>query len=127
MEISLTLYLHVPQKIKSIFFILRANLRELICVLIADTYPSLINEISEKGWNAALFITEKAGAENERIKILNFLVQSRLNVYHVSRSGKTILYNACVNRSSKLVKHLLKYYPDLLDIEKSMDPRQAAK
>lgn len=98
-----------------------------MCVLIADTYPSLINEISEKGWNAALFITEKAGAEKERIKILNFLVQRKLNVYHVSRSGKTILYNACVNRSSKLVKHLLKYYPDLLDIEKSMDPRQAAK
>lgn len=98
-----------------------------MCVLIADTYPSLINEISEKGWNAALFITEKAGAEKERIKILNILVQRRLNVYHVSRSGKTILYNACVNRSPRLVKHLLKHYPDLLDIEKSMDPRQAAK
>ena len=98
-----------------------------MCVLIAEKYPNLINEISEKGWNAALFITEKAGAEKERIKILNFLVQRKLNVYHVSRSGKTTLYNACVNRSSKLVKHLLKYYPDLLDIEKSMDPRQAAK
>lgn len=101
--------------------------RSDMCVLIADTYPGLINGISEKGWNAALFITEKAGAEKERIKILNFLVKRRLNVYHVSRSGKTILYNACVNRSPKLVKHLLKHYPDLLDIEKSMDPRQAAK
>ena len=98
-----------------------------MCVLIADTYPNLINEISEKGWNAALFITEKAGAEKERINILNFLVQRRLNVYHVSRSGKTILYNACVNRSPNLVRHLLKHYPDLLDIEKTMDPRQAAK
>lgn len=97
-----------------------------MCVKIADTFPNLISEITERGWNAALFITEKAGAENERIRILNFLVNRDLNVYHVTRSGKTILYNACVNRSVKLVKYLLDKYPALLDIEKSMDPRKAA-
>lgn len=97
-----------------------------MCVKIADTFPNLISEITERGWNAALFITEKAGAENERIKILNFLVKRDLNVYHVTRSGKTILYNACVNRSAKLVRYLLDKYPALLDIEKSMDPRRAA-
>lgn len=62
-----------------------------MCVKIADTFPDLINEITEKGWNAALFITEKAGAERERIKILHFLEKRELNVYHVTRSGKTIL------------------------------------
>nr|XP_034316015.1 ankyrin-2-like [Crassostrea gigas] len=98
-----------------------------MCVKIADTFPDLINEITEKGWNAALFITEKAGAERERIEILHFLEKRKLNVYHVSRSGKTILYNACANRSGKLVKHLLSRYPDLMNIEKSMDPRKASK
>lgn len=98
-----------------------------MCVKIADTFPNMISEITEKGWNAALFITEKAGAEEERIKILGFLKTRKLNVYHVSRSGKTILYNACVNRSPKLVKHLLKSYPELLNIEKAMDARKAAK
>lgn len=97
-----------------------------MCVKIADTFPNLISEITERGWNAALFITEKAGAENERIKILNFLVKRDLNVYHVTRSGKTILYNACVNRSAILVRYLLDKYPALLDIEKSMDSRKAA-
>lgn len=97
-----------------------------MCVKIADKFPGLINEITEKGWNAALFITEKAGAERERIKILSFLEKRNLNIYHVTRSGKTILYNACVNRSPMLVKYLLKHYPDLVNIEKSMDPRKAA-
>lgn len=97
-----------------------------MCVKIADTFPDLISEITERGWNAALFITEKAGAEKDRIMILNFLKIRGLNIYHVTRSGKTILYNACVNRSAKLVKYLLDNYPDLLNIEKSMDPRKAA-
>lgn len=98
-----------------------------MCVKIADKFPSMISEITERGWNAALFITEKAGAEKERIMILKFLEKRKLNVYHVSRSGKTILYNACVNRSAILVKYLLNHYPDLLKIEKSMSARKAAK
>lgn len=98
-----------------------------MCVAIADIYPQLINEITEKGWNAALFITEKSGAEKERIACLLHLEKRKLNVYHVSRSGKTILYNACVNRSTNLVKFLLKCYPDLLKIEKSMNARKAAR
>lgn len=98
-----------------------------MCVKIADTFPRMISGITERGWNAALFITEKAGAEKERIMILKFLEKRKLNVYHVSRSGKTILYNACVNRSAILVKYLLKHYPDLLKIEKTMDARKAAK
>lgn len=98
-----------------------------MCVKIANTFPDLISEITERGWNAALFSTEKAGAEKDRIMIFNFLEKRGLNIYHVTRSGKTILYNACVNRSAKLVKYLLNHYPDLLNIEKSMDPRKAAK
>lgn len=98
-----------------------------MCEKIVEAFPNMINEITEKGWNAALFITEKAGAEKERIKILGFLEKRKLNVYHVSRSGKTILYNACVNRSPRLVKYLLKNYPELLNIEKAMNPRKAAK
>lgn len=97
-----------------------------MCVEIAQTFPGLISEITEKGWNAALFNTEKAGAVKERIKILSFLEKCNLDIYHVARSGKTILYNACVNRSPILVKYLLKHYPDLVNIEKSMDPIRAA-
>lgn len=97
-----------------------------MCVKIADILPDLISEITERGWNAALFITEKAGAENDRITILKFLEKRGLNVYHVTRFGKTILYNACKNRSAKLVQYLLNNYPDLLNIGKFMDPRKAA-
>lgn len=98
-----------------------------MCGKIVEAFPNMISEITEKGWNAALFITEKAGAEKERIKILVLLEKRKLNVYHVSRSGKTILYNACVNRSPELVKYLLKNYPELLNIEKALNPRKAAK
>lgn len=98
-----------------------------MCVEIADKYPNLINKTTERGWNAALFITEKSGAEKDRVACLLYLQKRNLNVYHVTRSGKTILYNACVNRSTSMVKFLLKYYPDLLQIEKSMNPRKAAR
>ncbi|XP_062599298.1 kinase D-interacting substrate of 220 kDa B-like [Saccostrea cucullata] len=99
-----------------------------MCKLISVKCPSLVHEMTEKGWQSALFITERAGAENDRISILKYLVsEHNLDVYHVSRSGKTILYNACVNRSPKLVKYLLAKYPDLPDIEKSMNPFEAAK
>lgn len=99
-----------------------------MCVEIAKEFPLMIKAITEKGWNAALFITERAGAENEIIEILKMLrnAATPLNVYHVSRSGKTILFNACVNRSPKLVQYLLETYPGLPEIEKSMDPIEAA-
>lgn len=101
-----------------------------MCLKIVKEFPFMIHEITEKGWNAALFITERAGAENERIQILKTLTdtssESPLNAYHVSRSGKTILFNACVNRSPKLVQFLLENFPDLPEIEKSMDPIESA-
>lgn len=95
-----------------------------MCVQIAKTFPSLINQITERGWNAALFVAEKSGAEKERIKILKHLVRCKLDVYHVSRSGKTILFNACANQSIEMVKYLLDTYPDLLNIEKAMNPKE---
>ncbi|XP_062583279.1 serine/threonine-protein phosphatase 6 regulatory ankyrin repeat subunit B-like [Saccostrea cucullata] len=102
--------------------------RKEMCKMICENFPSLVQEMTEKGWQAALFITERAGAENDRINILEFLVSDyKLDVYHVSRSGKTILYNACVNMSPNLVEYLLENFPDLPDIEKSMNPFEAAK
>ncbi|XP_061179350.1 serine/threonine-protein phosphatase 6 regulatory ankyrin repeat subunit A-like [Saccostrea echinata] len=89
---------------------------------IAERYPDLVNKESKKGWNAALFLGELGGADEKRIKILEYLVAEHdLFVYHVSRAGKSILYNACANRSNRLCKYLLKNYPDLLTIERSMD------
>lgn len=38
-----------------------------------------------------------------------------------------MLYNACANRSGKLVKYSLSRYPDLLNIKKSIDPKKASK
>lgn len=96
-----------------------------MCVRIADTYPFLIEQITERGWNAALFIAERSGAEKERIKILKHLALRKLDVYHVSRSGKTILFNACANQSIEMVKYLLNTYPDLLNIEKALNPKEA--
>ena len=97
-----------------------------MCVRIVEEFPFMIQEITEKGWNAALFLTERAGAETERIKILKHLVDRKLNVFHVSRSGKTMLFNACANRSMQLVEYLLEHFPELPNIEKSMDPLEAA-
>nr|XP_022298472.1 uncharacterized protein LOC111107519 isoform X2 [Crassostrea virginica] len=88
----------------------------------------LCQETTEKGWNAALFITERSVDEDNRIKILELLVEDDLiDVFHVSRAGKTILYNACVNQSTKLVNYLLGHYPDLIGIERALDPKQATK
>nr|XP_022301710.1 serine/threonine-protein phosphatase 6 regulatory ankyrin repeat subunit C-like [Crassostrea virginica] len=88
----------------------------------------LCQETTEKGWNAALFITERSVDEDKRIKILELLVEDNLlDVYHVSRAGKTILYNACVNQSMELVTYLLDHYPDLIGIERALDPKQATK
>lgn len=97
-----------------------------MCVKIVEEFPFMIGEVTEKGWNAALFLTERAGAETERIKILKHLVDRKLNVFHVSRSGKTMLFNACANRSMQLVEYLLEHFPELPNIEKSMDPLEAA-
>lgn len=96
-----------------------------MCVRIANTYPFLIEQITERGWNAALFITERPGAGRERITILKHHARRKLDVYHVSRSGKTILFNACANQSIEMVKYLLNTYPDLLNIEKAMNPKEA--
>ncbi|XP_062619250.1 putative ankyrin repeat protein RF_0381 [Saccostrea cucullata] len=99
-----------------------------ICIYIADKYPDLVKQESKKGWNASLFIGEKGGADEDRIEILKNLVNNHnLFVYHVSRAGKTILYNACANRSYMLCEHLLENYPNLLTVERSMDPRNAAR
>lgn len=116
-----------PDKI-NILHIACRHARFDMCVEIAKEFPFMIKDITEKGWNAALFITERAGAENEIIEILKMLrnAATPLNVYHVSRSGKTILFNASVNRSPKLVQYLLETYPGLPEIEKSMDPIEAA-
>lgn len=38
-----------------------------------------------------------------------------------------MLYNACANRSGKLLKYSLSRYPDLLNIKKSIDPKKTSK
>ncbi|XP_055999263.1 alpha-latroinsectotoxin-Lt1a-like [Ostrea edulis] len=99
-----------------------------MCKYIAERYPELVTQESKKGWNPALFIGERGGADEERINILTHLVTKHdLFVYHVSRAGKSILFNACANRSYTLCEHLLKTYPGLLTIERSMDPKRGAK
>lgn len=90
-----------------------------------DILDELVLELTEKGWNAALFLTEKAGDEPRRIEILKLLDKHGLDVHHASRAGKTILYNACANQSTKLIKYLLQNYPDLLRLERSIDPQTA--
>ncbi|XP_055999265.1 alpha-latroinsectotoxin-Lt1a-like [Ostrea edulis] len=102
--------------------------RLAMCEYIAERYPELVAQESKKGWNPALFLGERGGADEERIKILTYLVTKHdLFVYHVSRAGKSILHNACSNRSYRLCEHLLKTYPGLMTIERSMDPKRAAR
>jgi ankyrin len=101
--------------------------RLAMCEYIAERYPELVTQESKKGWNPALFLGERGGADEDRIQILQRLVEKHdLFVYHVSRAGKSILYNACANRCYKLCEHLLKMYPALRTIERSMDPRKVA-
>lgn len=90
-----------------------------------DILHDLVLELTEKGWNAALFLTERAEDELKRIEILKLLDRHGLDVHHASRAGKTILYNACANQSTKLIKYLLQNYPDLLCLERSVDAQTA--
>lgn len=57
----------------------------------------MVEQITEKGWNTAFFITDKDDAEADRIKILKYILDHGLHVNHVSESGKTILVNARIN------------------------------
>lgn len=90
-----------------------------------DILDDLVLELTEKGWNAALFLTERAGDELKRIEILKLLDKHGLDVHHASRAGKTILYNACANQSTTLIEYLLQNYPDLLCLERSIDAQTA--
>lgn len=90
-----------------------------------DILQDLVLELTEKGWNAALFLTERAEDELKRIEILKLLDKHGLDVHHASRAGKTILNNACANQSTKLIEYLLQNYPDLLCLERSVDVQTA--
>ena len=91
-----------------------------MCVSIDKEFPSLVSEITEKGWNAGLFVTERGDAEEERVKILKFLVQRNLDLCHVSRSGKTIYYNAKKNGLSSIVKYVLLKCPEAENLKRSI-------
>lgn len=89
-------------------------------VKIAKVFPFMVKEITEKGWNAALFITDKADAEGERIKILKHLLDHGLDVYHVSKSGKTILVNAHKNNLKDIEQYLSEHFPKLIGTKRSI-------
>lgn len=90
------------------------------CVIISKEFPYMVHEITEKGWNAALFVAEKPDKEDERIKILTYLVSKKLNVCHESRSGKTILVNARNNNLNNIVKYLTENFEKLKSIKRSI-------
>ncbi|XP_052680917.1 serine/threonine-protein phosphatase 6 regulatory ankyrin repeat subunit A-like isoform X2 [Crassostrea angulata] len=87
-------------------------------VKIAKVYPFMVKEITEKGWNAAFFITNKADAEEERIKILKHLLLHGLDVYNVSKSGKTVLVNARKNNLKDIEHYLCEQFPKLIVLKK---------
>lgn len=89
-------------------------------VKIAKVFPLMVKEITEKGWNAALFITDKADAEEERIKILKHLIDHGLDVYNVSKSGKTVLVNARNNNLKDIEQYLSEHFPKLIGTKRSI-------
>lgn len=89
-------------------------------VKIAKGFPLMVNEVTEKGWNAALFITDKADAEEERIKILKHLLDHGLDVYHVSKTGKTVLVNARNNNLNDIEQYLSEQFPMLIGTQRSI-------
>lgn len=88
------------------------------CVIIAEEFPSMVQEITERGWNAALFVAEKSDKEDERMKILKYLVDQKLDVCNESRSGKTILDNARFNNLKKIEQYLTEKFPKLKSIKR---------
>lgn len=70
--------------------------------------------------NAALFITDKADAEGERIKILKHLLNHGLDVYNVSKSGKTVLVNARKNNLKDIEQYLSEQFPKLIGTKRSI-------
>lgn len=89
-------------------------------VKIAKVFPFMVKQITEKGWNAALFITDKADAEGERIKILKHLLNHGLDVYNVSKSGKTVLVNARKNNLKDIEQYLSEQFPKLIGTKRSI-------
>ncbi|XP_062567786.1 putative ankyrin repeat protein RF_0381 [Saccostrea cucullata] len=84
---------------------------------LAKEFPRLLNQKSNKSKNAVLFVMQRKDDEDKRIKILSYLVNRGLDVYHVPASGKSALYLACKNRAYSLCEHLLKNYPKFYDID----------
>lgn len=89
-------------------------------VKIIEAFPSMVEEITDKEWNAALFITDKADAEEERIKILKHLLNHNLDVHHVSKAGKTILVNARINNLNNIEQLLSQQFPNLISTPRSI-------
>ncbi|XP_061179352.1 ankyrin repeat and death domain-containing protein 1B-like [Saccostrea echinata] len=88
-----------------------------LCKYLANEFPKLLKETTKRSENAALFVMERKDDEDKRIKILTYLVNRGLDVYHVSASGKSALYLACRNRSLVHCEHLLKHYPKFYDMD----------
>lgn len=86
-----------------------------MCRHIINNFPDLINKCNFRGWNAAHYVVVDP-PQNDSIKILDLLLQFHINLEKVTDSGNTVLTMACCYKNTKIIKHLVHEYPNLLHI-----------
>ncbi|XP_056002500.1 uncharacterized protein LOC130049233 [Ostrea edulis] len=74
-----------------------------------QTYPDLLHNVDNDGWNAALY-----AARGGNVKILQLLTNNEVDVKHKNNDGWNILHVACVNSNVEMSRSIIQTYPDLL-------------
>ncbi|XP_056005859.1 putative ankyrin repeat protein RF_0381 isoform X2 [Ostrea edulis] len=76
---------------------------------VIHTYPELLHNVCNVGWNAALH-----AAEGGNVEILELLAKKEVVVTHRDKSGWNILHVACGTSNLKMSRYITQQYPDLL-------------
>jgi ankyrin repeat protein len=76
---------------------------------IIQTYPGVLHNVENDGWNAALH-----AARGGNVQILQLLAENGVDVKHKENVGWNILHVACVNSNLEMSRYIIQTYPDLL-------------
>ncbi|XP_062597146.1 ankyrin-2-like, partial [Saccostrea cucullata] len=94
----------------NILHIACSNSKSEMCQHIIQHYPDMLKQINAQGWNAAIF-----AAFGGNVKILQLLAKKGVSMTHKSRLGENILHIACKHSHIEMCKHIIHYYPDMLN------------
>ncbi|XP_055999999.1 putative ankyrin repeat protein RF_0381 [Ostrea edulis] len=76
---------------------------------IIQRYPDLLHSVDNDGWNTALH-----AARGGNVKILQLLVDKKVDVKHKNKYGRNILHVVCKHSNLEMSRYIIQKYPDLL-------------